>query len=90
MVGGVDDDAIRSLVKRLGRAHPSGGIVIERAAVLAEGAEFDVVMRWILAHGGEPEAAAPSTASSGLHGMRGGPSERAPASRFVLPPDALA
>jgi len=84
----VEDDAIRSLVRRLGRPHRSGGTVIERAAVLAEGAEFDVVMRWILAHGGEAEEAAPSTASSGLHGTRGA-TERPPASRFVLPPGAL-
>ena len=43
----MDDDAIRSLLTRLGRAHPSGGTVIERAAILAEGADFDVVMAWI-------------------------------------------
>jgi hypothetical protein len=35
--GDVDDDAIRSLATRLGRAYPSGGTVIERAAILAEG-----------------------------------------------------
>ena len=88
----VDDDAIRSLVRRLGRAHPSGGTVIERAAVLAEGAEFEAVMAWIVAHGGEPEAAVPRAPRSGLHGPRGGDSgasePRAP-SRFVLPPAAL-
>jgi hypothetical protein len=88
----VDDDAIRSLVKRLGRAHPSGGTVVERAAVLAEGAEFEVVMAWIVAHGGEPEAAVPRAAKSGLHGLRvgdSGASEPRAASRFVLPPGAL-
>jgi hypothetical protein len=90
--GEVDDDAIRSLVKRLGRAHPSGGTVIERAAVLAEGAEFEAVMAWIVAHGGEPEAAVPRAAKSGLHGLRvgdSGASEPRAASRFVLPPGAL-
>jgi hypothetical protein len=90
--GVVDDDAIRSLVQRLGRAHPSGGTVIERAAVLAEGAEFEAVMAWIVAHGGEPEAAVPRAAKSGLHGLRGGDSgasEPRTASRFVLPPGAL-
>jgi len=52
----VDDEAIRSLLTRLGRRDPSGGTVIERAALLAEGADFDAVMEWILTHGGEPEA----------------------------------
>jgi hypothetical protein len=89
----VDDDAIRSLVTRLARAHPSGGTVIERAAILAEGADFDAVMAWIVAHGGEAEAAVPTTARSGLHGSRlhdsGGSEPRKP-SRFVLPPGALA
>ena len=57
----MDDDAIRTLVIRLSRAHPSGGEVIERAAILAEGADFDAVVGWIIAHDGRPEAkAAPS------------------------------
>jgi hypothetical protein len=88
----VDDDAIRSLVARLSRAHPSGGTVIERAAILAEGAEFDSVMAWIVAHGGEPEADMAKASRSGLHGAREhhgrGAAPRTP-SRFVLPPDAL-
>ena len=52
----VDDDAIRSLVTRLARVHPSGGTVIERAAIVAQGADFEAVMTWIVAHGGKPEA----------------------------------
>jgi hypothetical protein len=88
----VDDDAIRSLVTRLGRAHPSGGTVIERAAVLAEGAEFKAVMEWVVAHGGEPEVTEPKAANSGLHGSRlhdsGGSEPRTP-SRFILPAGAL-
>ena len=88
----MDDDAIRALVTRLSRAHPSGGTVIERAAVLAEGADFDSVMIWIVAHGGEPEAAVAKPSRSGLHGSREhhgpGAAPRTP-SRFVLPPDAL-
>jgi hypothetical protein len=88
----VDDDAIRSLLTRLARAHPSGGTVIERAAVLAEGADFDAVMAWIVAHGGEPEATVPKASRSGLHGSRvhdsGGSEPRTPP-RFVLPPGAL-
>jgi hypothetical protein len=88
----VDDDAIRSLLTRLGRAHPSGGTVIERAAILAEGADFDAVMAWIVAHGGESEATIAKASSSGLHGSRvhdsGGAEPRTP-SRFVLPAGAL-
>ena len=88
----VDDDAIRSLLTRLGRPHPSGGTVIERAAILAEGADFDAVMAWIVAHGGEPEARSAKTPSSGLHGSRvhdsGGADPRKP-SRFVLPAGVL-
>jgi hypothetical protein len=88
----VDDDVIRALVTRLARAHPSGGTVIERAAIVAEGAEFEAVMAWILAHGGKPEAAVETPARHGLHGSRlhaGGGSAPRAASRFVLPAGAL-
>ena len=88
----MDDDAIRTLVKRLGRPDPSGGTVIERAAILAEGADFEAIMAWIIAHGGEPEAAVATATRSGLHGSRlhdsGGTEARTP-SRYVLPADAL-
>jgi hypothetical protein len=88
----MDDDAIRSLVTRLARPHRSGGTVIERAAIVAEGAGSDEVLTWIVAHGGKPEAAAVPSARTGLHGSRvhggGGPAPRA-ASRFVLPAGAL-
>jgi hypothetical protein len=88
----MDDDAIRSLVTRLARAHPSGGRVIERAAIVAAGADSRAVMTWILDHGGEPEATAPTSQRRGLHGSllhaSGGSEPRAP-SRFVLPARAL-
>jgi hypothetical protein len=88
----VDDDAIRSLVTRLARAHPSGGTVIERAAIVAEGADFEAVMAWIVGHGGKPEASVETSTRHGLHGSRlhvgGGSGPRAP-SRFVLPAGAL-
>jgi hypothetical protein len=91
-VGDVDDDAIRSLVTRLARAHPSGGTVIERAAIVAEGADSEAVITWIVAHGGRPEAAVETPNRHGLHGSRlhasGGSAPRT-ASRFVLPADAL-
>jgi hypothetical protein len=88
----MDDDAIRTLVARLGREHPSGGLVIERAAVLSIGPDSEAVMAWIVEHGGEPEAVAPKPAKAGLYGSRfdggGAPATQAP-SRFVLPPGAL-
>src|SRR4051794_15806146 len=87
-----EDDAIRTVVERLARSHRSGGVVIERAAILAEGADCTAVVAWITAHGGEPEAAAVSSAKGGLHGPRlsdsGGGLQRFPA-RYVLPPGAL-
>ena len=88
----MDDEAIRTLVKRLARAHPSGGTVIERAAIVAEGAGSNAVLTWITAHGGEPQAAVHTARSHGLHGSRLHDSEasepRTP-SRFVLPADAF-
>jgi hypothetical protein len=88
----VDDDAIRALVTRLARAHPSGGTVIERAAIVAEGGDAEAVMTWIVAHGGKPEAAVESTARRGLHGSRlhtGDDSKPRASSRFVLPAGEL-
>ena len=88
----MDDDAIRSLVTRLARAHPSGGSVIERAAIVAEGADSEAVMTWIVAHGGKPQATVETSTRRGLHGSRlhdSGASAPRTASRFVLPPGAL-
>jgi len=88
----VEDDDIRRLVTRLARADPSGGTVIERAAILAEGTDVAAVMEWILAHGGKPQAVVESSARRGLHGPRlqtSGLSANRPPSRFVLPPGAL-
>jgi hypothetical protein len=87
-----DDDATRAVVTRLARRHPSGGRVIERAAILAEGADCAAVVAWIMAHRGVAEVAAPAT-RSGLHSPRlDDPLEaasRAPA-RYVLPADVFA
>jgi hypothetical protein len=92
-VGAVDDDAIRALVIRLARPHASGGEVIERAAILAEGADSAAVMAWIAAHAGVPEATVATSPRHGLHGSRlgnsGGAEPRTPL-RFVLPAGALA
>jgi predicted RNA polymerase sigma factor len=86
-----DDDAIRALLQRLARRHSSGGVTIERAAILAEGADSAAVLAWITAHDGRPEAAPVSSAKSGggLHGHRlSDQGHRLPA-RYVLPPGVL-
>jgi hypothetical protein len=86
------DEAIRATVTRLSRPHASGGDVIERAAILAEGADSTAILRWILAHAGQPEAAVPERPTRGLHGARlsAGPgSEGGPPRRYVLPAGAL-
>lgn len=85
-----DDEGTSRLVARLSRPHPSGGRVIERAAVLASGADATAVLRWIEDRGGEPEAPVVPRSSGGLHGNRmqgGGPAPQP--LRYVLPPDAL-
>jgi len=87
----VDDDAIRALVTRLARPDGSGGAVIERAAILADGADFAAVMAWITARGGTAEAVV-STARGGVHDQHldARPGATAPTPRrFVLPPGAL-
>ena len=50
-----DDKMIRDVVTRLARRHESGGTVIERAAIVAEGAESQSIVAWIVAHDGRPE-----------------------------------
>ncbi|MET0511062.1 MAG: hypothetical protein ABW135_05215 [Thermoleophilaceae bacterium] len=84
------DDEILALVKRLARPLPSGGQVIERAAILAAGADFGKVIDWVIAHDGKPEAVVAAAPSGGLHGgrLQGAAASTTP-SRFVLPPGAL-
>lgn len=90
----MDDLEINALVTRLSRPHPSGGVVIERAAILAAGVDFPAVMSWITAHDGTPDAPVPvsATRGRGLHGSRMTSGEatvsRVPL-RFVLPAGAL-
>jgi hypothetical protein len=79
------DDEIRDLVARLSRPHRSGGRVVERASLLAEGADFAEVMEWIEDHGGEPEAPAAPRSRGGLHSSRlTAPADAVPL-RFILP-----
>jgi hypothetical protein len=86
------EDAIQAVVRRLSRPAAAGAMVIERAAILAEGADSEAIIAWIVAHAGEPEAVAPPKAAAGLHGARmsGGMSGRPrEARRYVLPAAAL-
>jgi hypothetical protein len=88
----VDDPAIRELLTRLARPHPSGGKAIDRAALLAEGGDFPEVIEWILDHEGTPESGGATKPAHGLHGaMNAQPlrAEQRRALRYVLPADAL-
>jgi len=83
----VDESEISTLVSRLARPHSSGGVVVERASLLAEGANFAAIMDWILAHGGVAEAASDQR-GGGLQGMAAferGAASVVSARRFVLP-----
>jgi hypothetical protein len=85
----MEDEEIRALVARLARPHPSGGDVVERAAILAEGADAATVVGWITDHGGRPEATEGRPAAAGLHSSRLTPSATAPVRRYVLPAGRL-
>ena len=83
----MDDDQILALVKRLARPHASGGPVIERAAILVEGANFASVVAWMANHDGQPEATVAAGATHGLHGSRltnTGTEQRRTPLRYVL------
>ena len=88
-----DDASIRALVKRLSRADAKGGATIERAAIMAEGAQLDAVVEWIVAHDGRPEARpVKKAAGRGLHAARLSSAAEVdrPPLRYVLPVEALA
>jgi hypothetical protein len=88
--GATAEDATREVIARLSRPHRSGGRVIERAAILAEGADSSRVVAWIIEHGGQPESAVVSS-KRGLHSPRlddPGATDRPPL-RYVLPAGAL-
>ncbi len=67
--------------------------MIERAALLAEGAEFPAIMAWITDHAGMPEARVATATRKGLHGPRmssdSGAAQPQPL-RYVLPAGTLA
>jgi hypothetical protein len=83
--------AVRAIVTRLSRASASGEAVIERAAIMAAGANAHAIISWILDHGGRPGASAPHAPARGLHGARSGDDigRSSPPSHYVLPADIL-
>jgi hypothetical protein len=87
----MDDASILALVTRLARPRRSGGRVIERAAILAAGADSPAVIDWILAHAGAPEEIVSTTPRRGLHGSRLKDTSGAarPPQRFVSPAGVL-
>jgi hypothetical protein len=89
----IDDEAIRAVVARLSRQHPSGGLVIERAAVVAEGAESGAILDWISSHDGQPEDRPAETSAGGLHRGRldgSGSSIAWTPRRYLLAPGIIA
>lgn len=64
--------------------------VIVRAAIVAEGADSQTIVAWIMAHDGQPEFLASAPARGGLHGQRlsAGAVGGAPQC-YVLPPGVL-
>jgi hypothetical protein len=85
-----ETDTTEAVVKRLARPHASGGMVIERSVILAEGAASAAILSWISEHDGIADSTAPSTRGHGLHGSRAtAPLQAAPARRFVLPAHAF-
>lgn len=86
----VANDAIGILVRRLARPHGSGGMVIERSVILAEGADSAAIMTWISDHDGVADSTIASVRGGGLHGSRTNAAPTAgPARRFVLPARAF-
>jgi hypothetical protein len=86
----VNELEITTLIKNLSRPHPSGGVVIERAAILAAGGDSPQIIDWIITHAGEPET--PIARGRGLHGSLMSPDKGRVSShptRFVLPANSL-
>lgn len=88
----IDEAAIRAIVARLARPSASGAHTIDRAAILAEGADCAEIEAWIVRNGGEPHVDAATPRGGGLHADRGhtrsSPAGATP-SRYVLPAGAL-
>jgi hypothetical protein len=88
-----DDDrasgeAIQACVQRLSRPGPGGRRVIERAAIMAEGATAAAILDWLDAAAWRPEdpPADATAGGSGLHGLRRESRRAQPPRRYVSPP----
>jgi hypothetical protein len=89
----IDERTIQQTVARLARPNRSGGHAVERAALLAEGSDFEAIEAWILQRGGAPQMLVDATpTTSGLHGPRPDAARSAtgPPVRYVIPAGALA
>lgn len=85
-------DATAVLIKRLARPHPSGGTVIERSVILAEGSHSTAILAWIAAHDGTPDSTLPQAQNKGLHSRSpatGTERQTTPARRYILPAHAF-
>lgn len=83
-------DAIALLVRRLARPHGSGGMVIERSVILAEGTDSAAILSWISDHDGVADFTTPPSRGGGLHSSRAvDNAENGLARRFVLPARAF-
>lgn len=86
----MNDLEITTIIKNLSRPHPSGGVVIERAAILAAGGDSPAIIDWIITHSGTPET--PTARGRGLHGSRMNGDNDGVSShptRFILPANTL-
>lgn len=83
-----DDAALRAVVARLARPHRSGGYVVERAALMADGTEFTALLGWIESHDGVPEALPASAPEARGFAAFGEQRPQHPL-RFVLPAGAF-
>lgn len=84
-----DDAALRAVVSRLARPDRSGGHVVERAALMADGTDFTALLGWIESHGGVPEALPPSATGARSAALFADRRPQHPR-RFVLPAAAFA
>jgi hypothetical protein len=85
-------DPTAVLIKRLARPHSSGGTVIERSVILAEGAHSTAILAWIADHDGTPDTTLPQSQSKGLHSpspLAGPGVGGAQARRYILPAHAF-
>jgi hypothetical protein len=83
------ESAIRAVITRLARPDGDGGVVIERAAIIAEGELAVAIEAWIIAHGGEPAAPLIRAPRAGLYGPHDasftGQISARPPRRYILP-----